>query len=132
MAELQFKMFKDDSLKVMRFYNCKGEDHIAKQCTGKKRKQDFLSDVLEEFDSAGDDLQVNTTSIFKADHVDAFDSDFDEALTVSAICMARLSPIGSVNGNNVNATYDSDILFEVLHYDTYHETDMVNHVVQET
>ncbi|GKD05049.1 hypothetical protein Tco_1180023, partial [Tanacetum coccineum] len=46
---------------------------------GVEEKQDFLSDVLEEFDSAGDDLQVNTTSIFKADHVDAFDSDFDEA-----------------------------------------------------
>ncbi|GJU93625.1 hypothetical protein Tco_1318381 [Tanacetum coccineum] len=37
---------------------------------------------------------------------------FDEALTVSAIYMARLSPTSSVNGNDVNATYDSDILFE--------------------
>nr|GEX54702.1 hypothetical protein [Tanacetum cinerariifolium] len=77
-----------------------------------KEKQDFLADVLEEFDSACDDLQFNTTSIFKADHVYAFDSDCDEALTASAICMARLSPTGLVNGNDVNATYNSDILFE--------------------
>nr|GEX08988.1 hypothetical protein [Tanacetum cinerariifolium] len=75
---------------------------------------------------------LNTTTIFKADHVDAFDSDCDEAPTASAIFMARLSPAGSVNGDDVNATYNSDILFEVPHYDTYHETDMLNPVVQET
>ncbi|GJQ96076.1 hypothetical protein Tco_0007215 [Tanacetum coccineum] len=43
------------------------------------------------------------------DHVDAFDSDCDEAPTASAIFMARLSLSSSVNGD-VNATYDSDIL----------------------
>ncbi|GKC63211.1 hypothetical protein Tco_1095809 [Tanacetum coccineum] len=38
----------------------------------------------------------------------------------------------SVNGDDVNATYDSDILSEVLCYDTYHETHMLNPVVQKT
>ncbi|GKA26316.1 hypothetical protein Tco_0712425, partial [Tanacetum coccineum] len=43
-----------------------------------------------------------------------------------------LSPTSSVNRDKLNATYDSDILSEVPHYDTYHETGMLNHVVQET
>ncbi|GKE11147.1 hypothetical protein Tco_1414698, partial [Tanacetum coccineum] len=32
----------------------------------------------------------------------------------------------------VDPTYDLDILFEVPHYDTHHETNMLNHIVQET
>ncbi|GKA05670.1 hypothetical protein Tco_0684790 [Tanacetum coccineum] len=44
----------------------------------KKKQQDFLADGLEDFDSDCDDLQLNTTSIFKEDHIDAFDSDCDE------------------------------------------------------
>ncbi|GJW31093.1 hypothetical protein Tco_0051125 [Tanacetum coccineum] len=66
------------------------------------------------------------------EHVDAFDSDYDEEPTASAIFMARLSPVGSVNRADVSPTYDSDILSKVPHYDTYHETDMLNPVVQET
>ncbi|GJZ98037.1 hypothetical protein Tco_0670490, partial [Tanacetum coccineum] len=78
------------------------------------------------------DLQLHTTSIFKADHVDEFDLDYDEAPTACAIFMARLTRVGLINGDVVGPTYDSDILYEVLHYDTYHETDMLNHVFQET
>nr|GEY54531.1 hypothetical protein [Tanacetum cinerariifolium] len=92
----------------------------------------LLADGLEDLDSDCDDLQLHTTSIFKAYHVDAFDSDCDEVPMASAIFMARLSPAGSVNGDVVGPTYDSDILSEVPHYDTYHEIDMLNHVVQET
>ncbi|GJZ95878.1 hypothetical protein Tco_0668212 [Tanacetum coccineum] len=76
-----------------------------------------------------DDLQLNTTSIFKEDHIDAFDSDCDEEHDASAISMVRLSLAGSVNGDDVNPTYDFDILSKVPHYDTYHETDMPNLVV---
>ncbi|GKA33292.1 hypothetical protein Tco_0719659 [Tanacetum coccineum] len=75
--------------------------------------------------------RLHKTSIFKSDHVDAFDSDCDEAPTASAIFMARLSPTGSINGGAFGSTYDLDILFEVSHYNTYHETNMLNHVVQE-
>ncbi|GKD50377.1 hypothetical protein Tco_1279353 [Tanacetum coccineum] len=50
--------------------------------TAKEEQQDFMADGLEEFDSDCNDLQLNTTSIIKANHVDAFDSDCDEAPTV--------------------------------------------------
>ncbi|GJW64979.1 hypothetical protein Tco_0116863 [Tanacetum coccineum] len=131
-AELQFRMCKDNSLGVM------GLTH--ERCTVKKRvkglewlkekmllvqaqeagvilqeeQQDFLADGLEDLDSDCDDLQVYTTLIFKAYHVDAFDLDCDEAPMASAIFMARLSPSGSVNGDNVSTTYDSDILYEIV------------------
>ncbi|GJT24034.1 hypothetical protein Tco_0893971 [Tanacetum coccineum] len=74
------------------------------------RQQDFLANGLEEFDLDCDDIQLHTTSIFKVDHVDAFDSDCDEAPTANAIFMARLSLTGSVNGDDVSLTYDSEIL----------------------
>ncbi|GJR81844.1 hypothetical protein Tco_0152629, partial [Tanacetum coccineum] len=97
-----------------------------------EEQQDFLADGLEDLDSDCDDLQLHITSIFKEDHVDAFDLDYDEAPTASAIFMARLSLAGSINGHVVDPTYDSDILSVVPHYDTYHETDMLNLIVQET
>nr|GEV60937.1 retrovirus-related Pol polyprotein from transposon TNT 1-94 [Tanacetum cinerariifolium] len=76
-------------------------------------QQDLFAGGLEEFNLDYDDLQLNTTLIFKADHADAFDSDCDEEPTISAIFMARLSPAGSVNEDDVRPTYDSDILSEV-------------------
>ncbi|GKA05855.1 hypothetical protein Tco_0684975 [Tanacetum coccineum] len=54
------------------------EDEVILQ----EEQQDFMADGLEEFDSDCNDLQLNTTSIIKANHVDAFDSDCDEAPTV--------------------------------------------------
>nr|GEV59792.1 retrovirus-related Pol polyprotein from transposon TNT 1-94 [Tanacetum cinerariifolium] len=89
----------------------------------------FLADGLEDSGSDGDDLQLHISSIFKADHIDAFDLDCDEALTFSAIFMARLSSAGSINGDVVGPTYDTDILSEVPHCDTYHETNMLNPLV---
>ncbi|GJT70963.1 hypothetical protein Tco_1030249 [Tanacetum coccineum] len=91
-----------------------GKRHIAKQCTAKKRvkysewfkdkmmlaqakeagvvlheeQQDFLADRLEENDDY-DDLQLHTTTNFKADHVDAYDSNCDDQATASAIFMAK-------------------------------------------
>ncbi|GJY09847.1 hypothetical protein Tco_0378032, partial [Tanacetum coccineum] len=50
----------------------------------------------------------------------------------SEIFMASLSPAGSINGDTVGPTYDSDILYEVQQYDTYHETNVLNIVVHET
>nr|GFA77286.1 hypothetical protein [Tanacetum cinerariifolium] len=98
----------------------------------REEQHDFLADGLEDLDSGCDDLQLHTTSIFKADHVYAFDLDYDEVATANAIFMARLSPAGSVNRDNFSPIYDSNILFEVPHYDTYHEIDMLNPIVQET
>ncbi|GKD96291.1 retrovirus-related pol polyprotein from transposon TNT 1-94, partial [Tanacetum coccineum] len=142
--------------RVIRCYNCKGEGHIAKQCTAKKRvkdvewfkekmllaqaqeagvilhedQKDCLADRLEEMDDY-DDLQLHTTSNFKADHVDAYDSDCDDEATACAIFMASLSPAGSINGDTAGPSYDSELLSEVPHYDTYHEDTILNDVVQE-
>ncbi|GKD72275.1 hypothetical protein Tco_1330557, partial [Tanacetum coccineum] len=96
-----------------------------------EEQHDFLADGFEEFDSNCDDLQLNTTSIFKADHVDAFDLDCDEAPTASAIFMARLSPAGSVNRDDAGLSYDSNILSEVPNYETYHETNMLNLIIHQ-
>ncbi|GJU09733.1 hypothetical protein Tco_1132129 [Tanacetum coccineum] len=134
-----------------------GKSHMAKRCTAKKRvkdlewfkekmllaqaqeagvvlyedQQDFLADKLEENEDC-DDLQLQTTSNFREDHVDAYDSDCDDEATASAIFMASLSPAGSLNGDTVAPTHNSDILSKVPHYDTYHDNDVINSVVQET
>ncbi|GJX87378.1 hypothetical protein Tco_0339392, partial [Tanacetum coccineum] len=133
-----------------------GEGHIAKQCTAKKRvkdaewfkdkmllaqaqeagvalneeQQDFMADILEDNHDC-DDLQLHTPTNFKVDHVDAYDSDYDDQATASAIFMASLSPTGSLNDDTVAPTYDFDILSKVPHYDTYHD-DVFNSDVQET
>ncbi|GJW57152.1 retrovirus-related pol polyprotein from transposon TNT 1-94 [Tanacetum coccineum] len=79
---------------VIRCYNYSGECHIAKQCTAKKK--------------------LHTTTNFKADHVDAYDSDCDDQATTSAIFMASLSPARSLNDEIVPPTYDSNTLSEIV------------------
>ncbi|GJT20762.1 hypothetical protein Tco_0890699 [Tanacetum coccineum] len=132
------------------------QGHIAKQCIAKKRvkdsewfkdkmllaqaqeagvvlndeQHDFSTDSLEETDDC-EDLQLQATTNFKAGHVDAYDSDCDDKATTNAILMVNLSPVGSINDDTVKPHYDSDILFEVPHYDTYHESDMLNYNIQE-
>ncbi|GJU33774.1 hypothetical protein Tco_1182128 [Tanacetum coccineum] len=86
---------------------------------------------LEEMDSDCDDLQLHTTSNFKADHVDAYDSDYDDKATTCAIFMASLSPASLLNGDRVTLTYNSDILSEVPNYDNYHDNNVLNYVFQE-
>ncbi|GJX91528.1 hypothetical protein Tco_0344854 [Tanacetum coccineum] len=63
--------------------------------------------------------------------VDAYDSEVDDAPTASAIFMAKMSPVGSINWDEVGPSYDSDILSEVPNYDTYHANDMFSPFVQE-
>ncbi|GJV63450.1 hypothetical protein Tco_1474278 [Tanacetum coccineum] len=88
---------------------------------------DFLADYLEETDDC-EDLQVQATTNFKADHVDA---DCDDKATANAIFMANLSPVGSLNDDTVAPRYDSDTLSKVPHYDTYHDSDVLNSNIQE-
>ncbi|GJZ60213.1 hypothetical protein Tco_0616029 [Tanacetum coccineum] len=47
-----------------------------------------------------------------ADHVDAYDLDYDDEATTNAILMANLSLVGSLNDDTVAPHYDSDTLSE--------------------
>ncbi|GJZ31712.1 hypothetical protein Tco_0576759 [Tanacetum coccineum] len=60
-----------------------------------------------------------------------YDSDYDDKVTTNAIFMANLSLVDSINDDMVDPRYDSDILFEVPHYDNYHDFDMLNSNIQE-
>ncbi|GJV08544.1 hypothetical protein Tco_1346200 [Tanacetum coccineum] len=91
-------------------------------------QQDFLADRLEEMKYC-DDLQSQKTSNFKANHVGAYDSDCDDEATASEIFKSSISLAGSLDGDTVAPTYDSDILSEVPHYDIYHENEVLNSVV---
>ncbi|GJT75492.1 integrase, catalytic region, zinc finger, CCHC-type containing protein [Tanacetum coccineum] len=116
-------------------YNCKGEGHIAKQCTEPKRKRDetwFNDKVLlvqaqasgqalteEEIAFLADlglpDIQTSQTVIthnaaYQADDLDAYDSDCDELNSAKIALMANLSRNGSDALTEVlnpdNLTYD--------------------------
>ncbi|GJW91554.1 integrase, catalytic region, zinc finger, CCHC-type containing protein [Tanacetum coccineum] len=118
--------------RVIRCYNCKGEGHIAKQCTAKKGMKDtewFKDKML--FAQAQEARVLQATSNFKADHANAYDSDCDDEATTNAIFMANLSPVGSINDDKVEPRYDSYILSKVPHYNTYHESDVLNFDIQE-
>ncbi|GJU55752.1 retrovirus-related pol polyprotein from transposon TNT 1-94 [Tanacetum coccineum] len=93
-------------------------------------QRDFLDDSLKETDDC-DDIQLQATTNFKADHIDAYNSDSDDKATANAIFMENLSPVGSLNDDTVEPRYDSDIHYEVPHYDTYHDSDMLNSNIQE-
>ncbi|GKA67038.1 integrase, catalytic region, zinc finger, CCHC-type containing protein [Tanacetum coccineum] len=86
-------------------YNCKGEGHIAKQCTKPKRKRDetwSMNKVL---------LTVITHNVaYQADDLDAYDSNCDELNSAKIALMANLSRNGSDVLTEVhnpdNLTYD--------------------------
>ncbi|GJS81210.1 retrovirus-related pol polyprotein from transposon TNT 1-94 [Tanacetum coccineum] len=124
-------------------YNCKGEGHIAKQCTKPKRKRDetwFNDKVLlvqaqaggqalteEEIAFLADpglpDIQNSQTVIthnaaYQADDLDAYDSDCDELNSAKIALMANLSRNGS------------DALTEVLNpdnlnYDLFNQSEQI-------
>ncbi|GJX11780.1 integrase, catalytic region, zinc finger, CCHC-type containing protein [Tanacetum coccineum] len=102
MAELLFRTFKDVSLRVMVL--------MLERVKLSERK---VSTMLEEMDDDDEDLQLQTTSNFKADHVDAYDSDCNDEATAYVIFMESLFPVGSINGDTIGPSYDSELLFEV-------------------
>ncbi|GJW95533.1 hypothetical protein Tco_0175205 [Tanacetum coccineum] len=114
--------------RVIRCYNYKGKGHMAKQCTA--RKKDFLANSLEETNDC-EDLKLQATSNFKAYHIDAYDSDFDDEAIENAIFMENLSPVGSLNDDTIAPHYDFDTLSKVPHYDTYHDSNVLNSNIQE-
>ncbi|GKG26278.1 hypothetical protein Tco_0399424, partial [Tanacetum coccineum] len=64
------------------------------------------------FDSDYEEPQVNATSILMTEKVDAYDSEVNDAPIVNVIFMAKLSPTGSINGDEVGPSYDLDMLSE--------------------
>ncbi|GKB30675.1 retrovirus-related pol polyprotein from transposon TNT 1-94 [Tanacetum coccineum] len=131
-------------------YNCKGEGHIAKQCTKPKRKRDetwFNDKVLlvqaqasgqalseEEIAFLADpglpDIQTSQTVIthnaaYQADDLDAYDSDCDEINSAKIALMANLSRNGS------------DALTEVLNpdnltYDLFNQSEQIMTVSEQS
>nr|GEX29668.1 integrase, catalytic region, zinc finger, CCHC-type, peptidase aspartic, catalytic [Tanacetum cinerariifolium] len=113
--------------RVIVCYNCKGEGHMAKQCTNPKRKSDaewFKDKVLlvqaqangqvlqeKELDfladpgtakSATNQTVVTTNAAYQADDLDAYDSDCDELNSAKVALMENLSHYGSDNLAEVN------------------------------
>ncbi|GJY43682.1 hypothetical protein Tco_0431895 [Tanacetum coccineum] len=75
--------------------------------------------------------RLQATTNFKADYVDAYDSDYDDEATANTILMANFSPVGSLNDDTVATRYDSDTLSKVPHYETYLDSDVLNSNIQE-
>nr|GEY29725.1 integrase, catalytic region, zinc finger, CCHC-type, peptidase aspartic, catalytic [Tanacetum cinerariifolium] len=96
--------------RVIVCYNCKCEGHMAKQCTKPKRKRDaewFMDKVLLVQAQASGQTSTNQTVIttnaaYRADNLDAYDSDCDELNSVKVALMANLSHYGSDNLAEVN------------------------------
>ncbi|GJW34885.1 retrovirus-related pol polyprotein from transposon TNT 1-94 [Tanacetum coccineum] len=88
--------------RVIRCYICKGEGHMAKQCAIRKRMKDseWFKDrmLLAQAQEAG---VLQATPNFKADHADAYDSDYDDEATANSIFMENLSLVGSLNDDTI-------------------------------
>nr|GFD33180.1 hypothetical protein [Tanacetum cinerariifolium] len=117
--------------RVIVCYNCKGEGHMAKQCTKPNRKRDvewFKDKVLlvqaqangqvlqeEELDflaypgtaeSSTNQSVVITNASYQANDLDAYDLDYDELNSAKVAPMANLSHYGLDNLVEVNNQND--------------------------
>nr|GFB08196.1 hypothetical protein [Tanacetum cinerariifolium] len=126
--------------RVIVCYNCKGEGHMAKQCTKPKRKRDaewFKEKVIlvqaqanghvlqeEELDFLADpgmaesstkQTVVTTNAAYQADDLDAYDSDCDELNSAKVALMANLSHYGSYNlvENSTLPALQDDLILSV-------------------
>nr|GEW01594.1 hypothetical protein [Tanacetum cinerariifolium] len=102
--------------RVVKFYNCQGEGHIARQCTQPKRHRNAAwfkeKATLAEAQESGQILDEEQLAFLTKD-LDAYDSDCDDVSNAKAVLMANLS------------NYGSDVILEVPHFKPYH-TDMDN------
>nr|GEU30740.1 hypothetical protein [Tanacetum cinerariifolium] len=108
-------------------YNCRGEEHMSKQCTKSKRKKDeawFKDKVLlvqaqangkilheEELEFLADpgiaeaqttQYVITNNATYQADDLDTYDSDCDEINSAKIALMANLSHYGSDNPAEVH------------------------------
>ncbi|GKC05697.1 hypothetical protein Tco_0997307 [Tanacetum coccineum] len=142
-AKFRFRMFKEDSLKVMRAMLERVKLHEQglsiqlereKQINQGKRVKDiewFKDKMLLAQAQEASVVLNEEQQEFLADHVDAYDSNCEDQATASVIFMASLSLAGSLNDDTIAPTYETNILSEVPHYDTYHD-DVLNSDVHET
>nr|GEU33777.1 hypothetical protein [Tanacetum cinerariifolium] len=76
------------------------------------------------------DLALNVDNVFQTDDYDAFDYDVDEALTAQIMFMANLSSADPVY-DEVDLSYDSNVLSEVHAHDYYQDDVCEHHEVHE-
>ncbi|GKA77523.1 integrase, catalytic region, zinc finger, CCHC-type containing protein [Tanacetum coccineum] len=119
--------------RVIRCYNCNGKGHIAKQCTAKKRVKDsewFKDNMLlaQAQAQAARFVLNNEQPDFLADSLEETD-DYEDLYKCNL--HGKFVSCWFFNDDTVEPHYDSDILSEVPHYDTYHDTDVLNSSVQE-
>nr|GEX66228.1 hypothetical protein [Tanacetum cinerariifolium]GEY44099.1 hypothetical protein [Tanacetum cinerariifolium] len=117
--------------KMIRCYNCKGEENYAKHCTINKRFKDskwFKEKMLHTQQQEARIEIADEQQDFLADGLE----EIDDAPTANAILIAKLSHVGLINEDDVGLSYDSYILSDVPYYDTYHANDMINPFVQES
>nr|GEX34876.1 integrase, catalytic region, zinc finger, CCHC-type, peptidase aspartic, catalytic [Tanacetum cinerariifolium] len=110
-----------------RLEDLKGDDKLL---VLDDEQQDFLADSLKETDDCKE-LQLQAIANFKADHVDAYDSDCDDEATTNAIFMANLSPFGSLNDDTVVPRYDSDTLCDNYVPPPVQKNDMMLSVIEQ-
>nr|GFC26718.1 hypothetical protein [Tanacetum cinerariifolium] len=125
--------------RVIVCYNCKGEGHMAKQCTKSKRKRDakwfndkvllvqaqangqvlqeeeldFLTDPGTEESSTNQSVVI-TNVAYQADDLDAYDSDYDELNSAKVSLMANFSHYGSDNLAEASTSYEHSLEIETL------------------
>nr|GEV11378.1 hypothetical protein [Tanacetum cinerariifolium] len=112
-------------------YNCNGEWVVLDKeqfmfiVGGQENTVDEDVDVLPV-----QDLALNVDNVFQANDCDAFDSDVDEAPTAQTMFMANLLSIDHVY-DEVDPSYDSDILSKVYDHDKYQDAIYEHHEVHE-
>ncbi|GJW74273.1 retrovirus-related pol polyprotein from transposon TNT 1-94 [Tanacetum coccineum] len=83
-----------------------------------------LDQFWEEPDDC-DDLQLQATTYFKADYVDAYDSDCNDEATANTIFMENLSPMFLILLDTFKPRYDSENALMVPHSDSYQDSNML-------
>ncbi|GKE54442.1 hypothetical protein Tco_1489598, partial [Tanacetum coccineum] len=118
-----------DAIKIVGDYAGANAQRKKKKGYTYEEEHDFMADVLESFVDCEEEL--NTTSLFMADCVDAFDSYCNEDAT-SEILMAKISHARRVTNNNmqhleqpiyVKDTYmaetnDNNVILDTSHTNT--------------